>query len=96
MPSLGNYITSPGGYINLFQADVILSKVGEIEDQIFLRKKHAEDENERRMERRNSRREGGGGYANPHYNNPNQQNAAGRGGLSQVSVRVNGQCLHGM
>lgn len=52
LPSLGNYLTSPGGYINLTQADVLLSRVGEIEDQIFLRRKQAEDNFERKMESR--------------------------------------------
>ena len=28
LPSLGNYLTSPGGEVNLVQADVILGRVG--------------------------------------------------------------------
>eukprot|EP01033_Poteriospumella_lacustris_P010886 gene10888-7745_t len=36
LPSLGDYVTAPGGVINLSQADVLLSRVGEVEDQIFL------------------------------------------------------------
>jgi 5'-3' exoribonuclease 2 len=50
LPSLGNYVTSPGGIINLSQADVLLSRVGEVEDQIFLRKKRAEDAADRKFQ----------------------------------------------
>ena len=38
LPSLGNYLTSPGGNLNLRQIDVILGRVGEVEDEIFRRK----------------------------------------------------------
>jgi 5'-3' exonuclease len=48
LPSLGNYITSPGGTVNLQQADVILGRVGEVEDEVFRRKKGSEDQEERR------------------------------------------------
>ena len=48
LPSLGNYITSPGGKVNLQQADVILGRVGEVEDEVFRRKKGAEENEERR------------------------------------------------
>jgi 5'-3' exoribonuclease 2 len=54
LPTLGNYLTSMGGKLNLFQVDVLLSKVGEIEDQIFLRRKTAEDQNEKKMQERNA------------------------------------------
>jgi 5'-3' exoribonuclease 2 len=49
LPSLGDYVTSTGGVINLSQADILLSRVGEVEDQIFLRKKRAEDNAEQRF-----------------------------------------------
>ena len=48
LPSLGNYVTSPGGEVNLQQADVILGRVGEVEDEVFRRKKGAEDNEERK------------------------------------------------
>lgn len=48
LPSLGNYVTSPGGAVNLQQADVILGRVGEVEDEVFRRKKGAEDNEERK------------------------------------------------
>lgn len=67
LPSLGDYLTSPGGNINLLQADVILSRVGEVEDQIFQRKKQAETESERRMENRRQ-------YQNNNNNNNNNFN----------------------
>ena len=44
LPSLGNYLTSPPGNVNLRQVDVILSRVGEIEDEIFRRRKIGEDQ----------------------------------------------------
>lgn len=44
LPSLGDYLTSPGGIVNLRQVDVILARVGEIEDEVFKMKKQAEDE----------------------------------------------------
>ena len=43
LPSLGGYITSPGGEVNLTQVDVLLGRVGEIEDEVFKIKKVAED-----------------------------------------------------
>lgn len=48
LPSLGGYLTSPGGNLNLEQVDVILGRVGEIEDLVFQKKKEAEDVLERR------------------------------------------------
>ena len=48
LPSLGDYVTSPGGNVNLLQADVILGRVGEIEDEVFRRKKGSEDMEEKR------------------------------------------------
>jgi 5'-3' exoribonuclease 2 len=43
LPSMGEYVTSPGGNVNLGQLDVLLSKVGEVEDQVFQTRKAAED-----------------------------------------------------
>ena len=48
LPSLGEYLTSPGGNLNLEQVDVILGRVGEIEDLVFQKKKEAEDVLEKR------------------------------------------------
>lgn len=52
LPSLGGYLTNPGGHVNLRQVDVILGKVGEIEDQIFLMRRKALDGDERRKQER--------------------------------------------
>ncbi len=43
LPSLGNYLTSYGGNLNLSQVDVLLGKVGQVEDDVFQRRKVAED-----------------------------------------------------
>jgi 5'-3' exoribonuclease 2 len=52
LPSLGDYVTSSGGNLNLLQASIILSKVGDVEGNIFERKKVAEDLNEKRFQDR--------------------------------------------
>jgi 5'-3' exoribonuclease 2 len=52
LPSLGDYVTSSGGNLNLLQAAIILSKVGDIEGNIFERRKVAEDMNEKRYKDR--------------------------------------------
>lgn len=39
---MGDYLTSNGGIVNLKQVDVIMSEVGEIEDEVFKRRKSAE------------------------------------------------------
>jgi 5'-3' exoribonuclease 2 len=78
LPSLGDYVTSPGGHLNLRQADVILGRVGEIEDQIFIQRKRAEDNEERRrQERFGNRGSNGNGAANN-----GQRITAGGGGNS--------------
>lgn len=51
LPSLGDYITSPGGVVNLRQVDVILSRVGEIEDEIFKRRQFANENADARRAR---------------------------------------------
>lgn len=43
LPSLGGYLTEPGGRVNLENVDVILAEVGAIEDEVFKRRKGAED-----------------------------------------------------
>ena len=43
LPSLGNYLTSSGGNLNLAQVDILLARVGEVEDDVFQRRKRAED-----------------------------------------------------
>ena len=50
LPSIGDYLTSPGGNVNLRQVDVILGKVGEIEDEVFRQRKQMEDNIERRIQ----------------------------------------------
>eukprot|EP00600_Ochromonadales_sp_CCMP1393_P006186 CAMPEP_0174956318 /NCGR_PEP_ID=MMETSP0004_2-20121128/1464_1 /TAXON_ID=420556 /ORGANISM="Ochromonas sp., Strain CCMP1393" /LENGTH=574 /DNA_ID=CAMNT_0016204331 /DNA_START=44 /DNA_END=1765 /DNA_ORIENTATION=+ len=75
LPSMG-YITSPGGELNLQQADVILSRVGEIEDQIFIQRKRAADEDERRRQERFGSR----GNGNNNKNNDGSTNGGGDGG----------------
>ena len=56
LPSLGSYITSPGGIVNLRDVDVLLSRVGEIEDEIFKRRRAADEQEEgRRNQYRNNR-----------------------------------------
>jgi len=42
LPSLGDYITSSGGEVNLTSVDVILAEVGKIEDHVF-RMRHEMD-----------------------------------------------------
>jgi hypothetical protein len=49
LPFLGDYITSPGGIVNLRQVDVLLGRVGEVEDVVFQRRRAAEIQNERRQ-----------------------------------------------
>lgn len=50
LPSLGDYLTSPGGNVNLKQADILLGCVGDIEEEIFRKKKEMEDYEEKRRE----------------------------------------------
>ncbi|CAN0507023.1 unnamed protein product, partial [Laminaria digitata] len=40
--SLGDYLTANGGVVNLKQVDVIMSEVGDIEDEVFKRRKAAD------------------------------------------------------
>ncbi|CAM9925697.1 unnamed protein product, partial [Sphacelaria rigidula] len=42
--SLGDYLTADGGVVNLKQVDVIMAEVGEIEDEVFKRRKVADDQ----------------------------------------------------
>eukprot|EP01032_Pedospumella_encystans_P018902 gene18902-21503_t len=75
LPSMGDYITSPGGNINLQQADVILGRVGEIEDQIFIQRKRAADNEERRrLERFGGRNSTGNNTATGGYGASTQRN----------------------
>ena len=43
LPTLGDYLTSPGGHVNLEHVDIILAEVGAIEDEVFRRRKSSED-----------------------------------------------------
>jgi 5'-3' exoribonuclease 2 len=56
LPSMGRYVTSPGGVVNLSQVDILLSRVGEVEDEVFQRRKAAEDREAMRMKRSNDAR----------------------------------------
>ena len=56
LPSLGDYLTRPGGLINLSNVDVILAEVGQIEDEVFQRRKADEDREKDRRQQRNSTR----------------------------------------
>ena len=60
LPSLGDYLTKAGGNLNLTQVDILLSKVGEIEDIVFQRRKAAEQEQENRDRLRKEREKGQG------------------------------------
>ncbi|CAM9488808.1 unnamed protein product, partial [Ectocarpus fasciculatus] len=60
LPSMGDYITAPGGVVNLRQVDIILGRVGQVEDIVFQRKKAREDSEAAKKARNNSRRIGGG------------------------------------
>ena len=55
LPSLGDYITQPNGGLNLRQVDVILGKVGAIEDQVFTKRKQVEEQMEQRRNQGNNR-----------------------------------------
>lgn len=52
LPSIGDYLTRAGGEINLSAVDILLARIGEIEDEVFKRRKVSED----RMEARNANR----------------------------------------
>eukprot|EP01040_Poterioochromonas_malhamensis_P013745 gene13745-15153_t len=84
LPTLGNYLTNSGGNINLMQVDVILSKVGEIEDILFQRKKVVEDQSERRNEIRRQQNQ-------QHHNNHNQNNQQLQRTTSQQSQSMSRQ-----
>lgn len=56
LPAMGNYITSPGGNVNLRQVDILLARVGEVEDEVFQRRKAAEDREAARNRRSNDAR----------------------------------------
>ena len=60
LPGIGDYLTAPGGHVNLNAVDVILAEVGRIEDEVF-RRKFAEEQSQRRhdMERKATARAGG-------------------------------------
>ena len=81
LPSLGDYLTAPGGDINLRQADVILGRVGEIEDQIFIQRKRAADNEERRRQERfgnrGTPRQGGAQAGSHHAHGHNSGSAHG-------------------
>ena len=58
LPSLGDYLTSGGGNLNLAQVDVLLARVGEVEDDVFQRRKNAEDYRAAGQSRQQAQRNG--------------------------------------
>jgi hypothetical protein len=51
LPSLSDYLTKDGE-VNRFNVDVLLAKIGTIEDEIFIRRRRKEEEDKRMQERR--------------------------------------------
>lgn len=86
LPSLGDYITSPGGHLNLRQADVILGRVGEIEDQIFIQRKSAADNEERRRQQRFGGRNTSGNNLATGGARDGGNNRAGSNGASTIAI----------
>lgn len=56
LPSLGDYITSHGGEVNLSHVDVILAEVGAIEDYVFTMK-HENEQKEKASRKEQSERD---------------------------------------
>eukprot|EP00904_Undaria_pinnatifida_P002447 jgi/Undpi1/12202/HiC_scaffold_5.g01878.m1 len=52
--SLGDYLTANGGVVNLKQVDVIMSEVGDIEDEVFKRRKAADDKDQAKQKAKES------------------------------------------
>ena len=59
LPTLGDYLTGPGGSVCLENVDIILAEVGTIEDEVFQRRKGAEDSEKARRIHRKTQREMG-------------------------------------
>jgi 5'-3' exoribonuclease 2 len=55
LPSLGTYLTSPGGNVNLSAVDVLMARVSEVEDIVFRKRKEADDEQLRRRNAQDAR-----------------------------------------
>ena len=51
LPALNGYLTENGD-VNRYNVDVLLSKIGMIEDEIFIRRRRKEDDDKRMQERR--------------------------------------------
>jgi len=58
LPGLGNYLSSPGGIVNLKAVDIILSEVGLIEDYVFGMRYENEDAVQKRRDSQKCRNEG--------------------------------------
>jgi len=58
--TMGGYLTNPGGEVNLGNVDVILSEVGLIEDEVFRRRKEAEERDNIRQEQFKAQKKAGG------------------------------------
>ena len=57
LPSMGGYITSDGGKVDLGRVDMMLAEVAAIEDKVFKERHHAEmQDKQRRMRQKASRR----------------------------------------
>lgn len=50
LPSMGDYITSDGGEVNLSHVDVILAEVGQLEDYVFSMK-HENEQNDKKRQK---------------------------------------------
>ncbi|KAG5175687.1 XRN 5'-3' exonuclease N-terminus-domain-containing protein [Tribonema minus] len=60
LPAIGDYLTLPGGEVNLRGVAVIMAEVGEIEDEVFRRRRSAEEKDAIRRGQGNSMRRAGG------------------------------------
>jgi 5'-3' exoribonuclease 2 len=61
LPTLGDYITSHGGQVNLSHVDVILAEVGSIEDHVFSMKHENEMREQERREQMKARKKSANG-----------------------------------
>eukprot|EP00624_Nannochloropsis_granulata_P007519 evm.model.NODE_8251_length_22696_cov_22.787495.3 len=52
LPAMGDYLTAPGGVVNLEKVDIILAEVGRVEDEVFRRRRAGEDQHKQRLNRR--------------------------------------------
>jgi 5'-3' exoribonuclease 2 len=87
LPSLGDYITSSGGVVNLSLVDVILAEVGSIEDYVF-RMKHDNEQRMAAQQRQHRARNGTKGGAPPPPPPPGAAPAPDEASRSKVRGRA--------